>query len=120
MFHTLVVFTAVARIAYKVASYPEFTKRQREDNDDSVSGTEHPSESDATKCQAYKIQLMRDRYRLLVDAPCNAPTTDEIYVSDCDIAGRVLGGVEVSGPPPPPPPRLLLCVEPIDFYTKFV
>ena len=115
IFHHLVVFTVVSLIAYKVASYPEFTNRKGEDHDDSAPGTEPPSESETTKCQNYQIQLFRDRYRLLADDPRNAPAQEGIYVGDFDSAARVLDGVGISVPP-----RLFLCVELINFYANFV
>ena len=92
--HPLVVFSVVSRVAYKFASYPECLRKEV-DHDGPVSGTEPPSESETTNCQAYQVQLLRDRYRLLVDAPCNTKTIEGIYVGDFDSADRVSDGVEV-------------------------
>ena len=49
------------------------------------------------KCQAYRTQLLRERYLLLLDDPRNAPTLEEIHVGDVDIAVRVLDAGDLSG-----------------------
>lgn len=86
----------VSWISHQVSSYPGQASNKGEDNDDSVAGTEPSSEPENVKCQAYQIQLLRDRYRLLADDPCKISTACEIYVGNFDSVSRRLDGVGFS------------------------
>ena len=93
--HPLAVFAMVSWFGYKVAIYPEHPPKHESDHDDGLSGTEPPSETESSKCQAYQIQLLRDKYRLLVDAPCETTNVSEMYVIEFDSVAVLLDGVEV-------------------------
>ena len=73
--------------------------------DDPVSGTEPPGESETMTCQAYQVQLLRGRYRLLADIACQISTTESMNVSEFNSVARVLGGYEVSVSLPEAPLR---------------
>ena len=66
------------------------------DQRETLSGDAPPSGPESDKCQAYKVQLLRGRYRLLVHSPRPNMTTNEMAIIDCDRIARVVGGVEVS------------------------
>ena len=95
IFHQLAVLVMVSWFAYKVASYSAHPPIKESDRGDVRSGTEPPSETESPKCQEYQIQLIRDKYRLLVGSPCKTIDVAEMYVIDFDSAAVLLGGVEV-------------------------
>ena len=97
----LLVFVALTWFAYQVASY-----RIRNDNDvevdndvdlDPISGAEPPCEPETSSIETYKVQLLRDRYRLLSDTRYRSISAEVLNISEFDSVARALNGYEVSG-----------------------
>ena len=99
--HPIVLFILMTWFVFKVASYgPGDSKVSDWENDDDdldpTSGTEPPSEPETSLCEAYRVQLLRDRYRLLSDKKCRTLHVETANVSEFDSVARFINGHEVS------------------------
>ena len=67
---------------------------------DVESGTAPPSESETNACQAYQVQLIRGRSRLIPDHRCDGAAYVSMNMRDFDSISQIIGGVEVAASPP--------------------
>ena len=61
-----------------------------------LSDTGPPCESGNNICMAYRVQILRDKYRSLPDSRRSSITNMSMNLRELDIAAQIIGGVDVS------------------------
>ena len=84
-------------IAYNIGTMPTPTKQKLKRNENNHTGNLDPlsgTDAESITCQAHSVQLLRDPYRLLIDAPRPSQNEEAIILPDFDFVSGLVGGLE--------------------------